>query len=279
MFTKNIFLSCLFFLSALGLHAKPLQIVAAENFYANVAQTIAGSSAEVVSIMNNPNQDPHDFQSDAKTAKAVADADVVIYNGLGYDTWIEKLLGVNKKSNRVIINVAQLLGAKKGSNLHLWYDPQTMPALAAKLATILNRPQAATAFLESMQPLIQKIATLKLKTKGMKATATEPVFGYMASALGIQMLNEKYQWAIMNDVTPSFQEIVSFEQSLTSHTAQLLFQNSQTMNPATQRMITLAHEHHIPVISITETEPANSKNYVYWMISQLQEIEAALGTK
>lgn len=154
-----------------------------------------------------------------------------------------------------------------------------MPALAAKLATILNRPQAATAFLESMQPLIQKIATLKLKTKGMKATATEPVFGYMASALGIQMLNEKYQWAIMNDVTPSFQEIVSFEQSLTSHTAQLLFQNSQTMNPATQRMITLAHEHHIPVISITETEPANSKNYVYWMISQLQEIEAALGTK
>ena len=276
MFIKNTLLLYLFLLSAFGLQAKPLQIVAAENFYANVAQAIAGSSAEVLSIMNNPNQDPHEFQSDAKTAKAVTDADIVIYNGLGYDTWMEKLLSVHKKSDRVIIHVAQLVGAKTGANPHLWYNPNTMPALASKLATLLHQPIKEAEFLKSMQPLLEKIAALKLRTTGMKVTATEPVFGYMASALGFQMLNEKYQWAIMNDAIPSFKETVNFEQSLTKHVAQLLFQNSQTMNPSTQRMIALARENNIPIISIEETEPAEAKNYVDWMLGELAQIESAL---
>jgi zinc/manganese transport system substrate-binding protein len=281
MSIKNILPLLAFFLTAFGLHAKPLQtkplqIVAAENFYGSVAQQIAGSSATVVSIMSNPNQDPHEFQSDAKTAKVVADADIIIYNGLGYDTWMEKLLGAGKNPSRIIINVAQLVGAKKGANPHLWYDPNTMPALAAKLALVLKKPEAEVAFSVTMKPLFEKIAALKTKTAGVKVTATEPVFGYMASTLGFQMLNEGYQWAIMNDATPSFQETVNFEKSLTSNTAKLLFQNSQTMNPSTQQMITIAQEHRIPVIGITETQPASAKTYVDWMLLQLEKIEFSL---
>ncbi|MFZ4115470.1 MAG: metal ABC transporter solute-binding protein, Zn/Mn family [Chthoniobacterales bacterium] len=276
MHFKNSFFFLTIFLTSLGLHAKPLQIVAAENFYGSVAQQVSGSSVNVVSIMSNPNQDPHEFQADAKTAKAVADADIIIYNGLGYDTWMEKLLSADKTSNRIIINVAQLVGAKKGANPHLWYDPKTMPALATKLALVLKKPEGEVAFSASMKPLLEKIATLKIKTVGMKVTATEPVFGYMASALGFRMLNEGYQWAIMNDATPSFQETVNFEKSLISNTAKLLFQNSQTMNPSTQKMIAIAQEHHIPVIGITETQPANAKTYVAWMLSQLKEIETSL---
>lgn len=262
MFIKNTLLLYVFLLSAFGLNAQPIKIVAAENFYGDVARSIAGSSAEVLSIMNNPNQDPHEFQSDAKTAKAVADADIVIYNGLGYDTWMEKLLSVHKQSHHVIINVAQLVKAPKGANPHLWYNPNTIAALASRLASLLHQPTKEADFLTSMQPLFEKIASLKPKTTGIKVTATEPVFGYMASALGFQMLNEKYQWAIMNDAIPSFKETVNFEQSLTKHVAQLLFQNSQTMNPSTQRMIALARENNIPVISITESEPVSAKNYV-----------------
>ncbi|MDH4470311.1 MAG: zinc ABC transporter substrate-binding protein [Verrucomicrobiae bacterium] len=276
MILKYTLLLTAFFLSPLALYAQPLKIVAAENFYGGVAEQIAGSSAEVTSIMSNPNQDPHESQSNARTAKKVADATIIIYNGLGYDTWMEKLLGADKKSNHVIINVAQLVGAQEGSNPHLWYDPKTMPALAAKLAAILHRPEAEVAFSESMQPLIEKIKRLKCITAGMKVTATEPVFGYMASALGFQMLNEGYQQAIMNDATPRFQEIVNFEKSLTDHTAQLLFQNSQTINPSTLRLISIAKQHHIPVINITETEPPGAKSYVNWMMSQLEEIESSL---
>lgn len=110
------------------------QIVAAENFYGGVASTVAGPDATVTSIMSNPNQDPHEFQTDAATAKAVADADIVIYSGIGYDDWMEKLLAVPGKESRTVIKVSELIGAKDGANPHIWYHPETMPALVAKLA-------------------------------------------------------------------------------------------------------------------------------------------------
>jgi zinc/manganese transport system substrate-binding protein len=256
--------------------AAPVKIVAAENFYGGVAQQIAGASAQVTSIMSNPNQDPHEFQTDAKTAKAVADADIVIYSGIGYDNWIDKLLAVQGKANRVVINVSSLIGAKNGDNPHIWYDPKTMPALAVKLGEVLKAPDAAAAFTASMAPELAKIAALKPKCAGVKVTATEPVFGYMASALGFEMLNYPFQVAVMNDTEPSFQQTADFEKSLTSHTAKILFYNSQVTDPATQRIQALAKSNVVPVVGVTETQPLEAKSYQDWMLSELASIEAAL---
>ncbi|MEI9997665.1 MAG: zinc ABC transporter substrate-binding protein [Verrucomicrobiota bacterium] len=75
----------------------------------------------------------------------MADADVVIYSGIGYDDWMEKLLGNPGKKDRQVIRVADLIGAKDGDNPHIWYDPRTKPALADKLAADLgdHAPDAA----------------------------------------------------------------------------------------------------------------------------------------
>jgi len=263
-------------LSARAQTPAPPSIVAAENFYGDVAQQIAGPSARVTSIMSNPNQDPHEFQTDAKTAKAVADADIVIYSGIGYDDWMDKLLGAQGKPHRVVINVSSLIGAKDGDNPHIWYDPKTMPALAAKLGEILHAPGAAANFTDSLSPELNKIAALKPKCAGLKVTATEPVFGYMAAALGFEMLNYPFQVAVMNDTEPSFQQTADYEKSLTSRTAKILFYNSQVSDPTTQRMQALAKANNIPVVGVTETQPPEAKNYQDWMLRELAAIEAAL---
>jgi zinc/manganese transport system substrate-binding protein len=265
-----------FVLSAGAQTATPVRIVAAENFYGDVAQQIAGPSAQVTSILSNPNQDPHEFQTDAKTAKAVADADIVIYSGIGYDDWMGKLLGAQGKPTRAVINVSSLIGAKDGDNPHIWYDPKTMPALAAKLGEILQAPAAAANFTASMTPELSKIAELKPKCAGMTVTATEPVFGYMAAALGFNMVNYQFQITVMNDTEPSFQQTADYEKSLTSHTVKILFYNSQVTDPVTQRMQTLAQDNHIPVVGVTETQPLDAKSYQDWMLRELTGIEAAL---
>jgi zinc/manganese transport system substrate-binding protein len=270
-----------FALTANSLPAVAPQIVAAENFYGGVAQQIAGPSAQVTS-MSNPNQDPHEFQTDAHTARAVADADIVIYNGIGYDDWMQKLLGVPGKPHRVVINVSDLLspsdliGTKDGSNPHIWYDPKTMAVLAAKLGQVLHEPAAAAAFIASLQPVYDQIAALKPKCAGMKVTATEPVFGYMAAALGFDMLNYQYQVAVMNDTEPSFQQTADFEQSLTGQTAKILFYNRQVTDPSTQQMQALAKQSGVPIVGVTETQPPEAKNYVDWMLSALAGVAAAL---
>ncbi len=282
-----------FFLAALlialpPLAAAPLKIVAAENFYGGVAGQIAGPGTEVISILNNPNQDPHEFTSSAQTARAVADADIVIYSGIGYDDWMSKLLGAPGKPGRVVIDVADLIGAKDGDNPHIWYDPKTMPALGAKLVDILSRanpPGAASyqkaldTFRASMQPELDQIAALKKTTQGMEVTATEPVFGYMAAALGCKMLNYDFQVNVMNDTEPSAAQTAAFEQTLSSHEAKLLFYNSQVTDPATDRLRQLATAAGVPIVGVTETEPPDQPDYAGWMRHELAAIQAALQPK
>ena len=72
--------------------AVPVHIVAAENFYGQISEQIGGNYVQVTSILNNPQQDPHLFSSNPATARAVANADIIIYNGLGYDSWINNLI-------------------------------------------------------------------------------------------------------------------------------------------------------------------------------------------
>ncbi len=250
-------------------------IVAAENFYGSVAQQVA-PEARVTSILSNPNQDPHEFQTDAATAAAVAGADIVIYSGIGYDDWMERLLATGGKLNRTVIKVSDLIGAKDGDNPHIWYDPKTMPALVAKLAEVLKLPDAATDLSKTMQPLEEKIAALQPRSKGLKVTATEPVFGYMATALGMEMLNYDYQIAVMNDTEPSFQQTADFENSLKSKVAKVLFYNNQVTDPSTEQMRKLAQEHGVPVVGVSETMPPDASSYAAWMLSQLDALEKVL---
>lgn len=256
--------------------APKFSVVAAENFYGSVAQQIAGNSANVTSILDNPNQDPHEFTSDAATAKSVADADIVIYSGIGYDDWMEKLLAAQSKAGRVVVRVGDLIGATNGDNPHIWYDPRTMPALAAKLAEILKQPDNLAAFQKEMIAVTTKIAEIKSAHEGTTVTATEPVFGWMANALGFKTINNGFQWAVMNDTEPSFSQTADFEKSLRDKTVKILFYNRQVTDPTTERMLKLAQESGVPVVGTTETQPPDAKDYVDWMLSELNATEAAL---
>jgi zinc/manganese transport system substrate-binding protein len=272
--------------------ADPVKIVAAENFYGGVAAQIAGKDATVTSIMSNPNQDPHEFTTDASTAKAVAEADIVIYSGIGYDDWMTKLLGTAGKKNRVVLCVADLIGAKNGDNPHIWYDPRTMPALADKLAAAIfatsysadYRDAAganpfsnkAIAFDAAMKPELDEITEIKAQYAGTTVTATEPVFGYMASALGFKMLNYDFQINIMNDTEPSAAQTIAFEKNLNPKTVKILFYNKQVTDPTTERLKKLAIASGVPIVGVTETQPTDQKTYVAWMMYELRSVREAL---
>ena len=119
--------------------AAPIAVLGTENFYADLLAQIGGARVTATSLLNDPNADPHAFESSAQDAVLVADARLVIVNGLGYDAFMDKLLAASPSSNRTVINVQQLLGLADGSNAHIWYDPATMPAVAAAVTAALGR--------------------------------------------------------------------------------------------------------------------------------------------
>lgn len=261
-----------------------LAVVAAENFYGDVAQQIGGANVAVTSILTNPDQDPHMFEASPSVARAVAAARVVIYSGIDYDPWMEKLLRAAKGTDRSTIVVAALAGRRTGDNPHIWYDPAAMVALARALAADLGRADPAHAadyrhnlarFQQSLQPIRAQIAALRARLHGLPVTATEPVFGYMLDALGMQVRNMRFQLAVMNNTEPSVSDVAAFETDLRTHRVRLLIYNSQASDPVADRMMKLAHASHIPVVGATETEPPGM-TYQAWMRAELDAVDRAL---
>ncbi len=163
-------LALAFVLTTSAASAAPLRVVAAENFYGDLARQIGGDHVAVVSILTNPDQDPHLFEASPQTARAVAGAQVAIANGADYDPWMQKLLAASPSPARKEIDVGALVGVKPGDNPHLWYGPQNMKVAAQALAEALAAVDPAHAadyrageaqFLASMKTLEAELAVMR----------------------------------------------------------------------------------------------------------------------
>ena len=264
--------------------ADPVKVVAAENFYGDMARQIGGDNVAVTSILSNPDDDPHLFEASPATAKALADAKVVIVNGVDYDPWMEKLLVAHPAPGRKEIVVGALVGRKPGDNPHLWYDPAYVKAAGKALFAALvavdpahktDYQQGLAKFDDSLKPLDEKIAALKTSFAGQPVTASEPVFGYQAGLIGLKVLNEKFALAVMNNAEPTPSEVAGFENDLKGHKVKAMLYNAQASEPAVQRLVQMAKDNGIPVVGVSETEPPNA-TYQTWMLGQLDALDKAL---
>jgi zinc/manganese transport system substrate-binding protein len=261
-----------------------IAVVAAENFYGDVAQQIGGDRVAVISILSNPDQDPHLFETSPSIVREITGAQVVIANGADYDPWMDKLLKATPKPSRAVIIAADLMHKSPGDNPHLWYDPATMPAVASALADAFSAADRAHAdyyaerlktFAASLDSLNRKIESIRNKFSGVAVTATEPVFGYMADALHLTMRNQRLQLAIMNDTEPSASDVAAFERDLATHAVRVMFYNKQASDGIVQRLIEVARAAKIPVVPVTETCPPGL-SYQDWMFVELDKTATAL---
>jgi zinc/manganese transport system substrate-binding protein len=261
-----------------------IKVVAAENFYGGIVQQSGGDLVDVASVMSNPNQDPHLFETTPGVVRQIADAQIVIFNGADYDPWMEKLLSAVPRAERIVITVADLVGKKAGDNPHLWYDPATMPVAAKTLAAAFSKADSAHAAdfaarlattLAALDRINKRVGQIRAKHTGEMVTATEPVFGYMAETLRLKMRNERFQLAMMNDTEPSARDIAAFENDLKQRKVKVLLYNKQVTGKMTERLLKVAGDAKVPVVGITETQP-EGVSFEDWMINQLNELDKAL---
>lgn len=259
-------------------------VVAAENFYGDIARQIGGDRVAVISIMNNPDQDPHLFETTPAVVRQLAGAQIVVLNGANYDPWMDKLLAAVPRAGRTVISAAQITGRKAGDNPHLWYDPITMPGVATALAGALAKADSAhasdyvarlKATLAALERIAERVAQIKAKHAGTAVTATEPVFGPMTEALGLTMRNQRFQLAMMNDTEPSARDVAAFEKDLREHKVKVLIYNSQVSEKLTERLRDVASKAKVPVVGVTETMPPDV-SFQDWVLGELDALDKAL---
>jgi zinc/manganese transport system substrate-binding protein len=181
--------------------------IGAENEYANVIGQVGGRYVQVTAIMSNPNTDPHTFEASPAVAREISNAELIVQNGVGYDTWADTIENAAPGSGRKVINVQQLLGLPDSTpNPHLWYDPATMPkvanAIAGDLAAIQPAHAAyfkanAAAFTASLTAWTQAITRFKAAYPNTPVATTEPVADYMLQAAGADNLTP---WTFQADI-------------------------------------------------------------------------------
>jgi zinc/manganese transport system substrate-binding protein len=264
-----------------------IHAVGAENEYANVLSQIGGRYVSVSAIMSNPNTDPHTFEASPSVAREVGAAELVVQNGLGYDTFMNAIENAAPNGRRKVIEVQSLLGLPGSTpDPHLWYDPGTMPAVARQIATDLGALDPAhaayfsanaTTFDASLTPWLQAIQSFKSAHAGTPVATTEPVADYLVQAMGASNLTPfAFQADIMNGVDPAPQDVTSEDALLTQHKVKLLAYNQQVTDSLTQGILATAQASGIPVVAVYETMPTPGYTYQRWMLAEVQALEKAV---
>ena len=273
--------------SANALAAGTLHAVGVESEYADVVAQIGGRYVRVTSIETDPNTDPHSFEASPAIAREIAAANLVVTNGVGYDTWVERILSATPGARRRVIDVQHLLDLPDDTaNPHLWYDPRTMPAVASAVAaelSALDRPQAAyfqanaRKFVASLTPWMDAIASFKARYGGTRIAVTEPVANYLLEAAGCHIATPfSLETAIMNGTDPSPQDVATEEALLTGHAVKVLVYNRQVTNTLTESFLDLARRSGIAVVGVYETLPTPGYHYQSWMLAEVASLRKAV---
>jgi len=262
-----------------------IKIVAAEDFYGNIAQQLGGDKVSVTSILSDPNVDPHEYESSVQDGIAITSANIVIENGLQYDAWMDKLIGASPSSNRIIITAGTVAPDLLPQNPHVWYGIDNISAIAQAITNALIKTDPADAglfqsnlatFNDSLAPITAKMSEIKAQYAGTPVGLTETIYLYQTGSMGLDVLTPiAFERAIAEGNDPSAQDVNTTDQQITGKKIKVLIYNSQTVTPITTNLQSAAQANGIPVVPVTETMPT-SDTYQSWMMAELNALESAL---
>jgi zinc/manganese transport system substrate-binding protein len=263
-----------------------IRVVAAENFWGSIAAQLGGKHVHVISIVTNPNADPHSYEPTSADARTFAVSQLVIENGIGYDPWVSELLAADG-GHRTTLDVGAVLRVPDGGNPHRWYNPADVQTVIRQMVRDYQRldpvdsayfTQQATYFnTVALKQYNATIAAIKAQYSGTQVGASESIFAMLAPALDLNLITPySFLKAISEgtDVTAADKETI--DDQIKNHRIKIYIYNSQNVTPDIQAQLSEVKAAHIPIATITETlTPANA-TYQAWQTRQLLGIESAL---
>ena len=262
-----------------------VQAVVSVSQWSDLVQTLGGDCASVTTVLRSGTTDPHDYEPTPSDIAAFTDADVVLVNGAGYDSWASDAADT-LDPRPPVLTVADIAEVPDG-NPHLWYSPDAIARVAAAVTAEfeeLSRDAAdyfaerATAWATALRPYEDEIAAVREVARERSYAATETVFDDMASAVGLtDRTPEGYRQAVSNESEPAPGDIAAFESALADGAVGVLIVNRQTEGGLTDELRAAAEDAGVPVVEVTESPPEGARSFVAWQVDQLKELATALG--
>ncbi|MET4214123.1 zinc ABC transporter substrate-binding protein [Bradyrhizobium sp. LA2.1] len=194
-------LLCVLLLIASPLHAaERLNVVASFSILGDFVRTVGGDRVDVTTLVG-PDSDVHVYTPAPSDAKRIADAKLVIVNGLGLEGWLPRLVQSAGSKAQVVTVSAGIVPLKLGSaaDPHAW---QSVPNARIYVSDIANALAAADpddaeffrarakAYLDKLEALDREVreAVAKIPPERRKVISTHDAFGYFAAEYGVQFV-------------------------------------------------------------------------------------------
>lgn len=254
-----------------------VNIVTSTNIYADIAKNIVGKHGHVQAVIKNGDTDPHDFEPTTGSAKEVANANIVIANGLGYDDWMTNLANANDIHAIKVGN--QLMGLKQGDNPHIWYNlnmPQKYVDYLVSKASQIDQKNAAY-FKSNARNYLKKINSIKKLAasingqKNKPVYVSEPVFDYALERCHFKIGNPAFEEAVEDETDPSAQVVHRMQTEIKARKIAFFVNNVQASSSTVNGMVKLAKQHNTPILNVRETMP-NGISYYQWMRQNYQKL-------
>jgi zinc/manganese transport system substrate-binding protein len=272
---------------SVGTHELP-SVVASTDVWGSVAQAVVGDHAKVTSIVTGASADPHSFEASPADAAAITDASLVVYNGGGYDQWVNDVLrthpGVVSIDAYSLLDAAAL-GEPNPANEHVFYDLDTAKAVADDLAGKLSQTDPghaaeyaanAAAFSREADMVLQTEKSIRTAHPGAAVVATEPVAHYMLVTAGLTDETPRgFTSAIEQDTDPAPVDLAAMLDLINTRQVTAVLINHQTATAVTKQIQAAAGKAGIPIVNITETLPVGS-DYLTWQRDSAIRLATAL---
>lgn len=276
-----------------------LTIVSSTNVWGDIAQSVAGDGVRVISIIDSFGQDPHSYEASARDQLAVKEADIIVANGGGYDSFIDVLadaaggfeilyayLPDEHSEEEATEEEATDDGHDHGhENEHIWYDFHVVEDFATRLAEQLGTldPDGATSYADNLVEFLGEIERLQddvdragQNYQGYSVLSSEPVADYLLDALGFENITPSdFSQAIEEETDLSPKVLLEVQELLKNKMVKLFVVNSQTGSSQIDALVTLAKENGIAVVEMSELLPEGI-SYSEWMHNNIVSIDSAL---
>jgi zinc/manganese transport system substrate-binding protein len=261
-------------------------VVAAENFWGSIAAQIGGAQVEVVSIIDRPEADPHDYEPTAADARTVDQADVAIGNGIGYDPWFDKLVS-SDPDGPIVVDAGSVAGLSTGANPHQWFSPATVDrVISAITAALAKAAPAESATFTAGEKRFEQVTLLNYHSvidairstyAGVAVGASESIFSPLAPSLGLRLITPPdFLAAVSEGTDPSATDKATVDAQIDDHQIKVWIYNSQNATPDVARLNAAAKAAGIPIVTITETMTPAGANFEDWQTAQLTRLQVAL---
>jgi zinc/manganese transport system substrate-binding protein len=264
-----------------------LRVVAVESTWGSIAAQLGGDRAEVTEVISNPAADPHDYEPTSDDARTLAETELAIVNGLGYDAWASKLLDASPSEGRTVVDVGEVLGLEDGDNPHQWYSPAAVRCVAARIAAAYAAadPGHAAYFRSRLRRFERDglheydalIAAIRSRFGGTPVGASESIFAPLAPALGLRLVSPAgFLDAVSEGTEPAPADKVTVDRQVERHQIAVWVYNSQNATPDVRRLNAAAEAAGIPIATVTETPTPEGVTFQDWQVRQLRQLQAAL---